>query len=66
MEFFFLTLEMGSVTRIYIQSFIKIGSAIEKSIRGFTNTHSAWSSLETNFTYKNKESGLKKNQIGRV
>lgn len=29
---------MGSATRIYIQSFIKISSAIEKLIREFAST----------------------------
>jgi hypothetical protein len=31
--------EMGSVTMIYIPSFIKIGSGIRKLIRGDSQTH---------------------------
>jgi hypothetical protein len=33
--------EMGSVAMIYIPSFIKIGSGIQKLIRGFTDTKTA-------------------------
>jgi hypothetical protein len=34
--------KIGSVARIYILSFIKIGSVIQKLIGGFTNTQTAW------------------------
>jgi hypothetical protein len=33
------TVEMGSVTMIYIPSFIKIGSGIQKLIGGDSQTH---------------------------
>jgi hypothetical protein len=34
-------LEMGSVAMIYIQSFIKTGSGIQKLIGGYTDTQTA-------------------------
>jgi hypothetical protein len=34
--------EMGSGAMIYIPSFIKIGSAIKKLIRGYTDTQTPW------------------------
>jgi hypothetical protein len=34
--------EMGSGTMIYIPSFIKIGSAIQKLMGGYTDTQRAW------------------------
>jgi hypothetical protein len=34
--------EMGSGAMIYIPSFIKIGSGIQKLIGGYTDTQTAW------------------------
>jgi hypothetical protein len=34
--------QMGSGVMIYIPSLIKIGLSIQKSIRGDTQTHTAW------------------------
>jgi hypothetical protein len=34
--------QMGSVAMIYIPSFIKIGSGIQKLVGGYTDTHTAW------------------------
>jgi hypothetical protein len=31
-------LEMGSVLMVYMPNFIKVGSGIQKSIRGYTET----------------------------
>jgi hypothetical protein len=36
--------EMGSVVMIYIQSFIKISSGIQKLIEGYTDIQRAWQS----------------------
>jgi hypothetical protein len=49
--------EMGSGAVIYIQSFIKIGSGIQKLIDGYTQHGDRISVLF--FFFQNKESGLK-------
>jgi hypothetical protein len=36
------TIEMGSGDMLYMSSFIKIGSAIQKLIGGYRNTQTAW------------------------
>jgi hypothetical protein len=58
--------EVGSVAMIYIPSFIKTGSAIQKSKEGgggrFTGTQTAWGSYKPTFTCENKENGLKMEQ----
>jgi hypothetical protein len=38
--------EMGSDAMIYVPSFIKTGSAIQKLIGGHTDTQTAWRSYE--------------------
>jgi hypothetical protein len=48
---------MGSGAMIYIPSFIKIGSGIQKLI-GVKQT--AWSSYKPTFIFQNKEIRLKK------
>jgi hypothetical protein len=37
--FFNLAVEMGSGAVIYVPRFMKIGSGVEKLIRGYTDTH---------------------------
>jgi hypothetical protein len=51
---------MGSGAMIYIPCFIKIGSAIQKLIRGYTDTHTTWRSQEPTFIFssQNKENRL--------
>jgi hypothetical protein len=52
---------MGSGAVIYVPSFIKIGSGIQKLIGGDTHTQTArWSHKPTLF-FQNKESRLKSN-----
>jgi hypothetical protein len=54
--------EMGSGAMIYIPSFIRIGSGIQKLIgaRGFKDTQTAWRSHKPTFIFfQNKESRLK-------
>jgi hypothetical protein len=43
--------EMGSGVMIYIPSFIKTGSAIQKLIEGHTDTQTAWRFYKPNFIY---------------
>jgi hypothetical protein len=52
--------EMGSGAMIYIPSFIKIGSAIQKLIggRGYTETQTAWRSHKCVLFFQNNESRL--------
>jgi hypothetical protein len=51
--------EMGSGTMIYIPSFIKIGSGIQKLIRGDSQTHRKNGNLKSLLFFQNKESRLK-------
>jgi hypothetical protein len=48
---------MGLGAMIYIPRFIKIGSSIQKLIRGDSQTH-----RQPAFIFQNEESGLKKNK----
>jgi hypothetical protein len=52
-------IEMGSGAMIYIPSFIKIGSSIQKLIGGI-HRHAAWRSRKLTHFFQNKESRLKK------
>jgi hypothetical protein len=49
---------MGSGAMIYVPSFIKIGSGVQKLIGGDTNTQTAWRSHKPTLIF-NKESRLK-------
>jgi hypothetical protein len=40
--------EMGSCAMIFIPSFIKIGSGIQKLMRGYTDTQAAWTAISEN------------------
>jgi hypothetical protein len=52
--------EMGSGAMIYIPSFIKIGSGIQKIIEGgLTDTQTAWIAHKPSFICQNKERRLK-------
>jgi hypothetical protein len=50
---------MGSGAVIYIPSFIKIGSGIQKLIRGI-HRHRQHGDLKPTFIFQNKESRLKR------
>jgi hypothetical protein len=41
-EIYEVAVEMGSGAMIYVPSFIKIGSAIQKLVGGYTDTQTAW------------------------
>jgi hypothetical protein len=43
--------EMGSGAMIYVPSLIKIGSGIQKLIRGDTQTQTAWKSHKPTFIF---------------
>jgi hypothetical protein len=50
--------EMGSGAVIYIPSFIKTGSDIQKLIMGYTDIQTAWRSHKLTSFFLNKESML--------
>jgi hypothetical protein len=49
--------EMGSRAMIYIPGFIKIGSSIQKLIRGFTDTQTGCTSHKPTFNFELKKVG---------
>jgi hypothetical protein len=44
-------IETDSGAKIYIRSFMKIGSGIQKLMGGYTEAHSAWSSHKPTFIF---------------
>jgi hypothetical protein len=44
-------IDMGSGAMIYIPSFIKIGSGIQKPMRVFTDTQTGWKSHKPTFNF---------------
>jgi hypothetical protein len=50
---------MGSGVVIYVPSFIKIGSGIQKLIGGYRDKQTAWRSHKPAFSFQNKGSRLK-------
>jgi hypothetical protein len=53
------TVEMGLDAMVYIPSFMKISSAIQKLIRGYTDTQTSWRSGKPILIFQNNESRLK-------
>jgi hypothetical protein len=51
--------EMGSDAMIYVSSFIKTGSAIQKLIGGYTDTRQHGDRISLLSFFQNKESRLK-------
>jgi hypothetical protein len=45
------TVEMGSGAMIYVPSFLKIGSGIQKLLTGDSQTHTAWKLHKPTFIF---------------
>jgi hypothetical protein len=50
--------QMVSGGTVYIPSFIKIGSGVQKIIGGFSDTQTVWRPHKPTFIFQNKESAL--------